>query len=199
MTSLALFVLRAAIGGLLAGHGAQKLFGWSGGGGPEGTAKFMASLDLRPPRQWALMAGISEFLGGGLTALGLLGPLGPILGLGSMATATLTAHRGKPIWVTKGGAELPVTNMAALAALFLAGPGALSLDAIFRTRVPWWFSFLALAAVGTGVVAAAAPEAIAPPAATNERVGGPVPWDSNVRRSEADAGETERTEAEPAR
>lgn len=194
MTSLALFVLRAAVGGLLAGHGAQKLFGWSGGGGPEGTAKLMASLDLRPPRRWALAAGISEFLGGGLTALGLLGPLGPILGIGSMATAALTAHRGKPIWVTKGGAELPVTNMAALVALVLAGPGALSLDTVFRTRVPWWFSFLSFAAVGSAVIAATAPETLAAPA-PSDRVGGPVPWDGRVRRTEADA-QTERAEVE---
>jgi putative oxidoreductase len=199
MTSLGLFVLRAAVGGLLAGHGAQKLFGWSGGGGPEGTAKFMASLDLRPPRQWALMAGISEFVGGGLTALGLLGPLGPILGLGSMATAALTAHRGKPIWVTKGGAELPVTNMAALTALFLAGPGALSLDTVFRTRVPWWFSFLALAAVTTGVVAAAAPEGTARPAPAPDRVGGPVPWEGRAAPRPGDPSESERPEVEATR
>jgi putative oxidoreductase len=152
MTSLGLLVLRLVVGGLLAGHGAQKLFGFSGGPGPEGTAKFMSMLGLKPEERWAYLAGASEFLGGSLIALGLLNPLGPIMILGPMATATITAHRGKPIWVTAGGAELPITNMAVAAALILGGPGRLSLDALFGTRVPWWFSFLALAGVGAGVM-----------------------------------------------
>ena len=151
MTGPALLVLRLVIGGLVAGHGAQKLFGFSGGPGPEGTARFMRMLGLRPGERWAFLAGASELLGGSLTALGLLNPLGPILVLGPMATATLTAHRGKPIWVTAGGAELPITNMAVAVALILAGPGSVSLDALFGARVPWWFSFLALVGVGAGV------------------------------------------------
>jgi putative oxidoreductase len=168
MTSSALFVLRAVVGTLLAGHGAQKLFGWSGGGGPEGTAKVMRMLGLRPEEQWAFLAGASEFVGGALTLIGLLNPVGPILGLGAMATATLTAHKDKPIWATKGGAELPITNMAVLVALLLAGPGALSLDAIFGTRVPWWFSTLALAGAGAGVAMATARHPVALPAPRTE-------------------------------
>jgi putative oxidoreductase len=152
MASLALLVLRLVVGGLVAGHGAQKLFGFSGGPGPEGTARFMKMLGLKPEERWAFLAGTSELLGGSLTALGLLNPLGPIMILGPMATATLTAHRGKPIWVTAGGAELPITNAAVALALILMGPGRLSLDALFGTRVPWWFSFLALAGVGVGVM-----------------------------------------------
>src|SRR3954468_4353897 len=103
MTSLGLLMLRLAVGGLLAGHGAQKLFGFSGGGGPEGTAAMMSALGLQPARRWAFAAGVSELVGGGLTLLGLLTPLGPVLAIASMATASLTAHKGKPIWGTKGG------------------------------------------------------------------------------------------------
>jgi putative oxidoreductase len=164
MTSIAFFVLRLAVGGLLAGHGAQKLFGFDNGPGLEGTEKMMAHLGLRPTDRWALLAGVSEFLGGVLTTVGLLNPLGPIVAIGSMATASVTAHKDKPIWGTAGGAELPVTNIAALSALVLAGPGKLSLDAIFGTKVPWWFSFLALAGVGYGVAMAAPPRPIALPA-----------------------------------
>jgi len=164
MTSLAFFVIRLAVGGLLAGHGAQKLFGWFGGGGPKGTAMYLASLEVTPPKEWALTAGISEFLGGVLTLLKLLNPIGPMFAIGSMTTASLTAHKGRPIWGTKGGAELPVTNIAALAAVVLAGPGKLSLDAVFGTRVPWWFSFLVLGGVAAGVAAAVGPEPIALPA-----------------------------------
>ena len=198
MTSLALLVLRVTVGGLLAGHGAQKLFGWFEGPGPEGATMFMASLKLQPARRWAFLAGISEFLGGSLAFLGLLNPVGPFLAIGSMATASLTAHAGKPIWSTKGGAELPVTNIAALAAIALAGPGWMSLDAIFRTRVPWWFSFLVLTAVGAGVAAALEPEAIPLPAPTPERIGGPVPFEGSARR-EAERAAAERPEVEATR
>jgi putative oxidoreductase len=187
MTSLALLFIRVVVGGLLAGHGAQKLFGAFGGRGPEGTAAYLDSLEIRPPRQWALAAGVTEFAGGGLTALGLLNPIGPLLAVGSMATATFTQHRGKPIWGTEGGAELPVTNMAALAALVLAGPGRVSLDAVFGTRVPWWFSFLALTAVAVGVASATAREPMALPAPKPERVGGPVPWNGERVHESAEA------------
>ena len=144
MTSLALLILRATVGGLLAGHGAQKLFGSFGGHGVEGTAGWLESLNLRPGREWAIVAGLSEFAGGLLTAIGALNPLGPIVAMGSMLMATLKVHAGKPIWVTAGGAELPVTNMAVLGALFVVGPGKLSFDGLLGIRVPRWFSIAAL-------------------------------------------------------
>jgi putative oxidoreductase len=146
MSSLALLILRATVGGLLAGHGAQKLFGAFGGGGVEGTAGWLESMNLRPGRDWALAAGLSEFVGGALTILGALNPLGPILAIGSMLMATLKVHLGKPIWVTAGGAELPVTNLAALLALSIAGPGRFSVDGLFGIRIPRWVAAGALLA-----------------------------------------------------
>jgi putative oxidoreductase len=147
MGNLAALILRAGLGGLLAGHGAQKLFGSFEGPGLEGTSGFMEMLGLRPGRPWAVLAGVSEFGGGVLTLLGLLNPLGPISVIGSMAMATATAHRGKPIWVTEGGAELPITNIAASTALILNGPGKYSLDRAFGIRLPAWIAPLGLAIV----------------------------------------------------
>src|SRR6266516_2660829 len=74
-----LLLLRLTVGGLLAGHGAQKLFGW------------LESLGLKPANLWALGAALSEFGGGTLTALGLFEPLGPIATMASMVMATATA------------------------------------------------------------------------------------------------------------
>jgi putative oxidoreductase len=147
MSDLAALILRALLGGLLAGHGAQKLFGWFNGPGLEGTSGFMEMLGLRPGRPWALLAGLSEFGGGVLMLLGLLNPLGPLGVIGSMAMATATAHRDKPIWVTEGGAELPVTNIAASTALILNGPGRYSLDRALGIRLPAWIAPLGLALV----------------------------------------------------
>jgi putative oxidoreductase len=147
MGNLAALILRVVLGGLLAGHGAQKLFGSFGGPGIEGTSGFMEMLGLRPGKQWAMLAGLSEFGGGLLTVLGFLNPLGPIGVIGSMAMATTKAHWGKPIWVTEGGAELPVTNIAAATALIVGGPGKYSLDNAFGVRLPSWLAPLGLVAV----------------------------------------------------
>ena len=132
----AMLILRVTVGGLLAGHGAQKLFGWFGGPGREGTARWLESVGLTPGERWAPLAGLSELGGGLLTTLGLLHPLGPVAILAVMSMAALTAHRGKPIWVTSGGAELPLTNIAAALAIALAGPGRYSIDALTSFRMP---------------------------------------------------------------
>ena len=129
-------ILQVVLGGLLAGRGAQKLFGSFSGPGLKGTSGFMEMLGLKPGRPWAWLAGLSEFAGGVLTLLGFLNPIGPIGVIGSMAMATITAHGGKPIWVTEGGAELPVTNIAAATALVVNGPGKCSLDRALGIRLP---------------------------------------------------------------
>jgi putative oxidoreductase len=147
MGNLAALLLRLVLGGLLAGHGAQKLFGSFSGPGLEGTSGFMEMLGLKPGRPWAVLAGLSEFGGGVLTVLGFLNPLGPIGVIGAMAMATTTAHKGKPIWVTEGGAELPVTNIAAATALILNGPGKWSLDRALGLRLPRWLAPLGLVVV----------------------------------------------------
>ena len=65
-------ILRVPVGLILAAHGAQKLFGWFGGYGLEGTGQWMASLGLEPGYLMALMAGVAEFFGGLALVLGLL-------------------------------------------------------------------------------------------------------------------------------
>lgn len=159
MINLALFFIRVTLGLFMAGHGAQKLFGWFGGPGIEGTAGFMESLGLRPGKQWAVLGGASEFGGGVLTLLGLLNPLGSLGIIGAMAMATTKVHWNNPIWVTEGGAELPVTNSAIATALMFTGPGKLSLDRIFGVRVPRWISFFGLVTVALVVAYAWGEEA----------------------------------------
>jgi putative oxidoreductase len=131
----------------MAGHGAQKLFGSFGGPGLEGTSGFMEMLGMRPGRPWAYLAGLSEFGGGVLTALGLLNPLGPLGVIGAMSMATRKAHWGKPIWVTEGGAELPVLNIAVSTALMIREPDKYSLDRILGIRLPAWVGPLGLVGI----------------------------------------------------
>jgi putative oxidoreductase len=140
-------IVRVVQGTLMAGHGAQKLFGSFGGPGLEGTSGFMEMLGMRPGRPWAYMAGLSEFGGGVLTALGLLNPLGPLGVIGAMAMATRKAHWSKPIWVTEGGAELPVLNMAVSTALMIREPDAFSLDRALGIRLPRWIGPVGLVGI----------------------------------------------------
>jgi putative oxidoreductase len=140
-------IVRLAQGSLMAGHGAQKLFGAFEGPGLEGTSGFMEMLGLRPGRPWAYLAGVSEFGGGVLTALGLLNPLGPLGVIGAMSMATRKAHWGRPIWVTEGGAELPVLNIAVSTALMIREPDRYSLDRALGIRLPAWVGPLGLVGI----------------------------------------------------
>ena len=181
MQDLGPLILRLTLGGFLAGHGAQKLFGAFGGHGLEGTGHFMEQLGFRPGRQWALTAGLGEFGGGVLTAIGFLHPIGPITTLAPMTVAWLRAHRGKPIWVTAGGGELPVTNMAIALSLALMGPGKFSVDGLFRLRPHPALAILAGAAVAGGTLMALSqpvPEPAPPPDET------PQPTESNTAAQE---------------
>ena len=155
----ALVILRLGAGALLAGHGAQKLFGWFGGHGLKGTGGWLESMGLKPGPVWAVAAGSGEMGGGLLTTLGLGWPLGPMGVISAMTMATAKAHWGKPIWNQEGGAELPVVYSTVAATLALVGPGRFSLDRAFGIKVPWWAmaatGILAGAVVGYGIVSKA--------------------------------------------
>jgi putative oxidoreductase len=151
MTAVALLLLRVVTGVLLAGHGAQKLFGAFGGHGPEGTGKGFEKMGLRPGHDWARVAGASEATGGVLTALGLLFPVGPIVAIAPMMVAWRKVHWNKPIWVTQGGAELPLTNITIALAVWMAGPGPISLDRLLGIRTPWWMTLLVVVGTATGI------------------------------------------------
>jgi putative oxidoreductase len=153
MTDAAFLVLRVTAGGFLAGHGAQKLFGMFEGHGFKGTAGWLESIGLRPGQVWALAAGLSEFGGGILTALGAADPLGPLGIVGAMGMATAKVHAGKPVWVTSGGAELPLTNIAIAAAVMLAGPGKYSVDESLGWHLPRWTIVPGLVGVAAAIAA----------------------------------------------
>jgi putative oxidoreductase len=121
-------ILRATLGGYFFGHGMQKLAGWFGGGGPEGTAETFEQIGLRPGRESALVAGAAEAGGGSLLALGLFTPAAVSMLTGVMTNAIRHVHRQNGLWVTDGGVEYPVVILAALAAIADGGPGRFSVD-----------------------------------------------------------------------
>jgi putative oxidoreductase len=125
--SVGMLILRVVVGLLFVGHGTQKLFGWFGGGGPEGTSGFFGALGYRSPRKMALVGGLTETVGGVLVLLGLLTPLGSALIVGMMVSAILAVHIDKGLWNTNGGIELPLVFIASATAIAF-GPGRFSID-----------------------------------------------------------------------
>jgi putative oxidoreductase len=130
-----LFIIRAVLGALLFAHGTQKLFGWYGGYGLDGTGGFFESVGHKPGRTMAMLAGLSEAGGGALLVLGLLTPLASAMIVGTMIVAAVSVHRDNGLWATNGGYELPLINAVVAAGLAFTGAGAWSLDAAFG--VPW--------------------------------------------------------------
>lgn len=130
-----LLIIRLVVGGLLFAHGAQKLFGWFGGYGLDGTGGFFASLGFHPGRRMALVAGASEAGGGALVLLGLLTPLGAAMILGTMIAAAVSVHAPHGLWSTNGGYELPLINGLVATGLAFTGAGAWSID--HAAGIPW--------------------------------------------------------------
>jgi len=126
--------LRLTLGGYLAVHGAQKLFGQFDGPGLDRAAAGFEHMGLPPGKSFATLAATAELAGGLLTAIGLASPVGPAAIAGSMAVAVAVHSDSGPMG-QKGGYELPLTNMAAALALVIGGPGRYSLDRILRVRM----------------------------------------------------------------
>lgn len=153
---LGLALVRALVGALFVGHGAQKVLGKFGGAGPEGTGQFFEMSGLRPGKPMAIAAGTSEMTGGTLVALGLFTPLGAAMLSGTMITAIRAVHADKGPWVADGGWEYSAVLLAGLFALTDVGPGPVSLDRALGNedlRGPLWaVGQLAAAAAGAAAV-----------------------------------------------
>ncbi|MDQ1033746.1 putative oxidoreductase [Streptomyces sp. V3I8] len=121
-----LLILRVTIGLTAAAHGTQKLFGWFGGGGLDGTGQFFAMSGYPSGRSMAVVAGLSETLGGLGLVVGLFTPLAGAAVLGTMINALAVKWGGG--FFAPDGVEYELVLAAAAAALALTGPGRLAVD-----------------------------------------------------------------------
>lgn len=95
MMHIGILLIRLAVGLTFVGHGAQKLFGWFGGYGLKGTGGWLESIGLKPGVTMALIAGLAEFVGGLLFALGLFTPFAALLLAATMVIAIVKVHAPK--------------------------------------------------------------------------------------------------------
>ncbi|AKO52222.1 oxidoreductase [Marinobacter psychrophilus] len=134
-TGLDTLPLRLGAGLIFTAHGAQKLFGWYGGYGLEGTAGWMASIGLEPGMLMAAMAGSAEFFGGLLLVTGLMvRPAALILAL-TMLVAIVIVHLENGLFMSNNGYEFGLALLAISVALVFRGAGSLSADRLLQRQL----------------------------------------------------------------
>lgn len=132
---LAALALRVPVGIIFMAHGAQKLFGWFGGYGLEGTAGWMESIGLAPGFLMALLAGSAEFFGGLFLLLGLLTRPAAIVTALTMVVAIFTVHISNGLFMANNGYEFGLALLAICVSLALSGGGSLSADSAINKKL----------------------------------------------------------------
>ncbi|WP_372624970.1 DoxX family protein [Arsukibacterium sp.] len=127
--------LRIPVGIIFAAHGAQKLFGWFGGYGLQGTAGWMDSIGLSPGMLMALLAGAAEFFGGLALVIGLLTrPAAAALSV-AMLVAIFAVHFENGLFMANNGYEFGLALLAASVSLLFSGAGKLSVDNLLARKL----------------------------------------------------------------
>ena len=132
--SWAPLALRLPLGIIFIAHGAQKLFGWFGGYGLEGTGQWMGSIGLQPGYLMALLAGAAEFFGGLALVFGLLVRPAALSLAFAMIVAIFAVHIDKGLFMSNNGYEFALALLAASVSLLVSGAGRLSVDAALASN-----------------------------------------------------------------
>jgi putative oxidoreductase len=153
-----LLFLRVVVGTIFAAHGTQKLFGWWGGGGLAGTAKWLGSSGFRPPLAMAVIVAASE-TSGVVLAVGLVTPFAALALASTMVVAVGAVHWKNGFFSGKGGYEFNLALWSAVIAVAAIGPGRFSLDRALGwddnlSGVWWGVGVLALSLAGGALVLA---------------------------------------------
>lgn len=135
-----LLVVRLALAIMIFAHGAQKLLGWWGGYGFEGTMGFFTQT-MGIPWIFGFAAIITEFFGSILLALGFFSRVwAAAIGV-VMATAVFTVHLPNGFYMnwsgTQGGEgiEFFLLAIGIAVAITIHGGGRWSLDSLLANRL----------------------------------------------------------------
>ena len=133
---LGLLIIRVVFGVLMIGHGTQKLLGWFGGYGLNGSSGFVASRGFSPAKFWTATGSLSESVGGLLWLLGFLNPLGSIAIAAAMLTAIVGFHWPK-FWASDGGYEHALAMLTVVVSVSLMLATVLVAGRLPRGVLPW--------------------------------------------------------------
>ena len=125
-------LLRVALGGVIFGHGLQKVFGWFGGYGIAGTMGFFSSIGM--PSVLGALVIISDFFGALALMAGAFTRFSAAAAALVMLGAVLLVHLPNGFFMNWGGAphgegyEFHLLALAMAASLMISGGGRASLD-----------------------------------------------------------------------
>jgi len=146
---IASVLLRLGIGGTILAHGPNHAFG---GGKLPGTARWFASIGMRPAKVHALLATVTEIGAAVLLLLGFLTPLAAAGVVGTMTVALIANHLKNGFFIFRPGEGYEYVLMIIVVSLAIGalGGGEVSIDHAFDLDVDLdgW--------VGTGIAAAGA-------------------------------------------
>lgn len=134
-SSWAATALRIPVGIIFAAHGAQKLFGWFGGLGLQGTAGWLESIGLAPGTLMALLAGGAEFFGGLALIVGVLTRPAALALAFTMLVAIFKVHFVNGLFMANDGYEFGLSLLAASVALLISGAGKASVDRVISAKI----------------------------------------------------------------
>jgi putative oxidoreductase len=131
--SIAALVARLTLAGVMLPHGAQKVFGWFGGGGLSGTMNFFTET-MHIPFIFALAAILAESLGPIALALGIGTRVAALAIAVSMTVAVMTSHLKHGFFMnwfgnqSGEGFEYHLLVLGLCVILLLLGGGTASMD-----------------------------------------------------------------------
>jgi putative oxidoreductase len=133
--SYSALALRLPLGIIFAAHGAQKLFGWFGGYGLEGTGQWMASIGLEPGVLLAALSGSAEFFGGLFLIIGLLTRPSALVLAVTMVVAIFSVHINNGLFMSNNGYEFGLALLAGAVSLLISGGGRASADSLIANKI----------------------------------------------------------------
>ncbi|MCJ1688393.1 DoxX family protein [Rathayibacter sp. VKM Ac-2927] len=122
--SVALLVLRLAVGAVFLAHGAQKVFVY----GFVGTSGSFAQMGVPLADIAGPLVGLLELLGGLALLVGVATRFAALALALDMLVATFLVHLPFGIFAADGGYELPLALIGGALALTIAGAGRISVD-----------------------------------------------------------------------
>ncbi len=127
-------LLRIVVGVILFAHGTQKLFGWFGGFGLEGTAGFMEQVFGGAGMTLAVIVALIETVGGLAFVLGFMTSFAALLVAIEFIIIIIMVHLKNGFFAANNGFEFPLLILAAALTIMHMGAPYYSIDSKYGRK-----------------------------------------------------------------